>query len=237
MRQHGGGGGKSKHRSSTSASPRDSSASRLSDANSKKVNHLIDSECRAVPHRKKGASYSDALTALGGADGDTHDTAPEVKDKKVRGRTSRLLSVEELWVGSSSSGRFSSQNASIKSESDPSDAVKEREKHDLLVNSPRRLQGATAEGLDERVNGLVLVPFWAGTAKASGGNSHSEASSEAKHQQAAGTVSQSIFLCSSLGYFYSKSHSLGFRATVYDTPTLRVNLAYEHTSSLKFTFL
>jgi hypothetical protein len=49
------------------------------------------------------------------------------------------------------------------------------------------------EEVDERVNGVVLVPFWAGTAKASGGNSHSEASSEAKHQQAAGTVRYFMF--------------------------------------------
>ena len=41
---------------------------------------------------------------------------------------------------------------------------------------------------DERLAGLVLVPFWGGTAEASGGNSHSEATVEAKHMQAAGTV-------------------------------------------------
>ena len=60
--------------------------------------------------------------------------------------------------------------------------------------------GVTAESLasgddDGRSPGLVLVPFWGGTAEQSGGNSHSEASREAKHMQAAGTV------CSGLRYF------------------------------------
>jgi hypothetical protein len=59
---------------------------------------------------------------------------------------------------------------------------------------------ATAEALaagddDGRAAGLVLVPFWGGTASESGGNSHSEATQDAKLMQAAGTV------CSGLRYF------------------------------------
>lgn len=48
---------------------------------------------------------------------------------------------------------------------------------------------------DNRVNGLVLMPFWGGTAEESGGNSHSEASIHQKVLQASGT------LCSGLRYF------------------------------------
>ena len=203
-RQHGGGGGgggKSKHRS-TSAASRDSSASQLSDANSKKVNHLIDSECRAVPHRKKGARYSDTSVVLGAAAaayGSNDGVAAERNEVKGKRRAARLLTVEEDRVGSSSSGHFDNQSASMSPPVQINDVVIGG-RNERLESRGRRLKVAPSysneedkEEVDERVNGVVLVPFWAGTAKASGGNSHSEASSEAKHQQAAGTVRYFMF--------------------------------------------
>jgi hypothetical protein len=112
---------------------------------------MMDSECRAVPHRKPRAPYVDSLKPV--AEG----AAVAAGDDEEAAGHAAAVAVGEKVAGEDKA-------------SDTTEAAEEEEEE------------------DGRVNGVVLVPFWAGSAMASGGNSHSEASAEAKHQQAAGTV-------------------------------------------------
>jgi hypothetical protein len=117
---------------------------------------MIDSECRAVPHRKPGAPYADSL-------------------KPVAEGAAVAAGDDDEAAGHAAAAAVGEKVASEEKASDTTEAAEEEEEEE-------------EEEEDGRVNGVVLVPFWAGSAMASGGNSHSEASAEAKHQQAAGTV-------------------------------------------------